>query len=90
MQSQLYHVRAEIFWEMHGWYLLHTAAPEQMFKSENNPWRFQGRMKNCAGASTPETIWVTKLMVIKVCPRNLGGCVGLPAQDRFHCWGLGI
>lgn len=88
------------FWEMLGWYLLHTASPEQgarnpwqwwqMFKSKNNPWRFQGRMKTCAGVSTHERMWVTKLVIIKTCPSNQRGCVGLPAQDRWPCWGLEV
>lgn len=85
----------------HPWqYLLHTAAPEQgalspwqwwqLSKSKNNPWRFRGRMKNCAGARTHETMCVTKLMVMRACPSKPGGHVGLPAQDRLHWRRLGI
>lgn len=98
MLSQLHHEITQVFWEMLGWHLLHTAAPEQSvpspwqwwptFKSKNNAWRFwEG---NCAGARAHEIVWVTKLMVIKACPSNLGGRVGLPAQDGLHCWALGV
>lgn len=78
--------KPKFFWETLGWYLLHPAAPVQealspwqwweQYTSKNNPWRFRGRMKNCAGARTRERTQVTKPMATRTCPNELGGPVG--------------